>query len=319
MRCVYVVRGTLPGMNKPTVLKAHSPADLLAAVPLVLGFPPEESLVTLAVRGGPNTCHARIDLPTNPGDVDEAVDSLVWAALTNHVDQVVVIAYTSDRAAAARAADALAFALAGGGVDVVEMLRVDRDRFWSLWPDDRDCSEPSRFDAQSHRFRAEAVLRGRVVHASRAELAATLAPEPSPAVAEEVARLEAEPGHLEELEPWLLTGLRGLARSGPPSPADTAGLLVALTDPELMDSAVLAMSHGEAVEWVALWRHLIRCAPDSHASGPAALLAFAAWRSGDGALAWCAVDRCLDLDPGNLLAGMVAGLLEHAVPPSAWA
>ncbi|MFC6344376.1 DUF4192 family protein, partial [Nocardioides hankookensis] len=45
---------------------------------------------------------------------------------------------------------------------------------------------------------------------------------------------------------------------------------------------------------------------------------FAAWQAGQGALAWCAVDRCVDVDPGYSLAGLVAELLTRAVPPDTW-
>ena len=49
-----------------------------------------------------------------------------------------------------------------------------------------------------------------------------------------------------------------------------------------------------------------------------AVLGFAAWLSGEGALAWCAVERCLEGDPGDALAHNVAALLQNAIPPSTW-
>ena len=59
----------------------------------------------------------------------------------------------------------------------------------------------------------------------------------------------------------------------------------------------------------------MRRRPPTRWPAPAALLAFAAWQAGDGALAWCAVDRCLEADPDYSLAGLVAELLTAAVPP----
>jgi hypothetical protein len=52
--------------------------------------------------------------------------------------------------------------------------------------------------------------------------------------------------------------------------------------------------------------------------GAASVLALAAWLSGDGALAWCAVDRCREVDPHHSLARLVADLLEHATNPQVW-
>ena len=68
-----------------------------------------------------------------------------------------------------------------------------------------------------------------------------------------------------------------------------------------------------------LWRELVRRAPRDLIPGAAALLAFAAWRAGDGALAWCAIDRALEVDPDQPLAHQVAAVLVDAVPPDAWA
>ena len=53
-------------------------------------------------------------------------------------------------------------------------------------------------------------------------------------------------------------------------------------------------------------------------AAPAALLGFAAWLSGNGALAWCAVECAQEAEPGYTLAGLLSEALAGAVPPSAW-
>jgi hypothetical protein len=40
-----------------------------------------------------------------------------------------------------------------------------------------------------------------------------------------------------------------------------------------------------------------------------------AWWTGDGALAGDAVDRALRVDPGHTLAGLLARMCEHGIPP----
>ena len=62
----------------------------------------------------------------------------------------------------------------------------------------------------------------------------------------------------------------------------------------------------------------MRRAPRDLLPGACSLLAFAAWQHGDGALAWCAIDRCLDVDPDYSMAHCVAQILTGAVPPSVW-
>ena len=78
------------------------------------------------------------------------------------------------------------------------------------------------------------------------------------------------------------------------------------------------MSREAAAPHVRLWTDAVQRAPDDLVAGPAAVLGLAAWLAGHGALAWCAVDRCTAVDPDNSLAGLVADVLTHAVPPSAW-
>jgi hypothetical protein len=69
-------------------------------------------------------------------------------------------------------------------------------------------------------------------------------------------------------------------------------------------------------EHVALWADLTRRAGASQAAAPASLLAFAAWRSGNGALAAVAADRALQASPGYTMAALIAELLRLAIPPS---
>ena len=55
--------------------------------------------------------------------------------------------------------------------------------------------------------------------------------------------------------------------------------------------------------------------PDALAPAPAALLGWAAWQAGHGAMAWIAIDRCREIDPGYGMASILASCLEQAVPP----
>ena len=93
-------------------------------------------------------------------------------------------------------------------------------------------------------------------------------------------------------------------------------LLVALVD--LRDVAWAEMSRADADRHVDLWRDLLRRCPRDLVPAAASLLAFAAWLDGHGALAWCALDRCLDVDPEYSMAACIGPLLEAAVPPSVW-
>jgi hypothetical protein len=96
-------------------------------------------------------------------------------------------------------------------------------------------------------------------------------------------------------------------------------VLLGLLEAEGRDAAWAAISRDLAEPHVRLWTDAVQRAPDDLVAAPAAVLGLAAWLSGHGALAWCAVDRSQAVDPGNTLAGLVADMLTHAVPPSVWA
>jgi hypothetical protein len=60
-----------------------------------------------------------------------------------------------------------------------------------------------------------------------------------------------------------------------------------------------------------------RC-PDDVLPAPATLLAVAAWLAGNGALAWCALDRARAEDDSYEMAEQLARILDEAQPPTAW-
>jgi len=87
---------------------------------------------------------------------------------------------------------------------------------------------------------------------------------------------------------------------------------------EIRDVAWAEMTRDNAARHVDLWRDVVRRAPVELRAAAASLLGFAAWLSGDGALAWCAVDRAQQAEPGYSLAGLLTQMLAGAMPPSAW-
>ena len=65
-----------------------------------------------------------------------------------------------------------------------------------------------------------------------------------------------------------------------------------------------------------LWTDVLRRAQPGHVAAPAALLAFVAWQSGDGALANVALDRALADDPGYSMASLLRQVIAAGAPPS---
>jgi hypothetical protein len=299
-----------------TTLTARSPEDLLAVVPVVLGFAPTDSVVMLTF-GAERSFHARVDLPPPEAPVDDLVDCLRDPAVRHGVAQVVFVIYAGAERAAARAAQALVRGFCEAGIEVVDVVRADGRHWFGLLRGRRSC--PPRgvpYDVSAHPFSAQAVLDGRVLLGSRAELVATLEPDPD--------RVRQVAAHLDGLPPtspaWVRSTVTRIAREGGvPDPALAARLLAAVgSDLDARDAAWMGVPRAAAHRHVALWTDLLRVAPDRVAASAAGILALVAWLAGHGALAWCAVDRARRLEPAHSLAGLVADLLADAVPPTDW-
>ncbi|MBB6626254.1 DUF4192 domain-containing protein [Nocardioides sp. KIGAM211] len=310
----------------PTTLTARTPEDLLAAVPVVLGFQPTDSLVMLTF-GGPRPFHARVDLPPGPDEVTEVVEMLLGPAREHGVRHVVLVAYSADGPAASRAVGALRREARSSGIDVLDAFRAHDGRWFSLAPGGR-LGVPAGgvpYDVSAHPFAAQAVLDGRVTHGSRDELAASLAPDPerAAAVAAAVAALPRWGRDDGTEQVWVAGTVRRLVRDATlPDDVEAARLLTAVRVPDVRDVAREQVDRADVRAHVELWTDLLRRAPDALAAAPAALLAFAAWLAGHGALAWCALDRCEAVTPDGAdppdPAGLVAALLQRAVPPREW-
>lgn len=334
-----------PPPGPPPSYTVRTPEDLLALVPVVLGFEPEESVTMLGFphpgsgASAEGRCfHARIDLPGGPDTAtpDARQVALLAAALTepvarHAVPRVALVLHSTRPALAASVAEALLASLtsAAPALVVPRVLLADGRRWWAL-PEGGPPRPGCAYDVTHHPLRVQAVVDGRVTHPSRAALAATLDPEPA-AVARVAAAARERPwraglagrGAAPEREAafvreTVLAALRPPAERPVLDDATVARLLLAVRSPVLREVACLLLTRACAEAHTALWRDLVRRAPD-HLRGPAAtLLALSAWVAGDGALAWCALDRCGAGGPAAGLANLVASMLERAVPPDVW-
>jgi hypothetical protein len=304
----------------PTTLVARTPEDLLAMVPIVIGFAPSDSVVMLTFEAA-HSFHARVDLPAGADEVDDLVEALLEPARRNGVRRVVFVFYSAHPGPARRAWRGLRRACREEEIAVVEVLRVDGGRWYPMLGGDRGVREVGvPFDISAHPFAAQAVVDGLVTHASREALAALL--DPDSAGTAEVAEAVADtpvPVDPESEAEWVDRLVRTHTAAGPaPSVPDVARLLRALAADGLRDAALVSLSRATAQAHVDLWLELLRRTPAPYVPPVASLLALAAWQAGNGALAWCAVDRCAEVDPDYALMTYVASALTRALPPWVW-
>jgi hypothetical protein len=127
-------------------------------------------------------------------------------------------------------------------------------------------------------------------------------------------------------------GRRGLAGAGldaiaevigryrhggrPVTDQEAAWLTVALRDLRVRDDAWARMDPAHRAAHQRLWTDLTRRARPGYVPGPASLLAFTAWQSGNGALANVALDRALADDPQYSMANLLRQVITSGAPPS---
>ena len=304
-----------------TTLTARSPEDLLAMVPVVLGFVPTDSIVMLSF-GATRTFHARVDLPP-PGDsTAEVVESLREPAQRHGVRRVVFVLYSEDAHPAERVSTRLVREFRATGIEVIDVLHADGDRWFPMLRRRSSRAIGVPYDVSAHPFVAQAVLDGRVTHRSRNELATSIETDPVRAarIAEATGAAESD-GDESSVDPaWVRATLQRHAAAGTvPTDTEAARLLQAVqADVAARDAAWVGLPRADAPGHVALWTDLLRRAPDAHVPDAAAVLGLLAWLAGHGALAWCAVDRAVAIDPRHPLADLVGDLLAGAAPPTDW-
>ncbi|GAA3520638.1 DUF4192 domain-containing protein [Nocardioides daeguensis] len=318
---------------RPTLsLTVRGPDDLLAAAPVLLGFWPEESVV-LMTSGARHPFHARMDLPS-PGAPSsfgcrEVAEALLEPAVHYGVSHVALLYYADDPAAADEVHRSLRRACRRRGLVVVRALHADRTHYRELdHPDPSGRRRRWRYDVSAHPFVVEALVSGRLAHRSRADLVASLDPDPAAVGAVGAALVAgrfADAGvpvdgrAIRAAGDWVHRVVRDLtAVDALPGDADLARLLWVMQAGRVRDAAWSAIVHRTAAAHVRLWTDAVRRAPDALVAAPAALLGWAAWQAGDGALAWVAVDRCTRAEPGYRMAAQLGSILQAAVPPQSW-
>lgn len=310
-----------------TKLTLRSPADLLAAVPYLLGFHPTDSVVVVALRGKRVIFQGRVDVP-DPDEVEGLVPYLAEIAARQRPTGVTLIGYGPLERVAGML-DAMSGALADVGVPVLDVLRVHEGRYWCMVCDDPFCCPPEgiEFDVAATAVAAAATYEGLVALPDRAALAASLAPvagsagiEPELAAARErLAGLGSGGTRRRRAasRAAVRDALDRCAAGGRLDDDEVAWLAVLLTEIAARDDAWQRMLAVAPIpEHQALWTDVVRRVPKQYVAAPATLLALSAWRSGNGSLADVAAQRALDAVPGYGLAEIIREAVGSGIPPS---
>ncbi|HEU5157270.1 MAG TPA: DUF4192 domain-containing protein [Streptosporangiaceae bacterium] len=314
--------------DEPQVLRLRSPHDVIAAVPYLLGFHPADSLVAIGSERSLGGCALRLDLPADE-HLDAAAEQIAALLDANGFSHVVLVGYGgAERVGPIMAAARVALDLRG--VEVLEALRVADGRFWSCSCAVPGCCPPegTPYDIGTSAIAAQATLAGRVALPGRGELARSVAPVGG--AARESMRLATERAIERRVRRMFQCGgdrmlfearmaADGVAhardllrRGGPLTDDEVAWLGVVLTHLRVRDEALV---HTDS-EGLDLWRDVLRRVETPFAAAPACLTAYAAYLSGDGALANVALDRAVEADPTYSMAALLRDIMLTGVPPA---
>lgn len=340
--------------SSPPLLRVTGPADLAQAIPYLLGFHPERSLVVVGLRAKRVAVTARIDLDDL---LDTSVLDFTLASFARSAAEKIVGVVFDDSVAPHGDDGGLAWhelaetvhaTAERHGLDVDEVALACHGRLWSYDCDNPRCCPPEGrpLASDSSRIAATAAYAGLVALPRRSDLAAQLARRIEPA---ELPRLRAAlrarekqavaaliGPHRDELDRTdaqaLIAAARAFdesgsesgSRSGPDSGSQSGS--ATLTDAQRVDFAVtlrripvrdavwLALDTGR-IDGRGLWRQLATSLPAPYDAAPLFLFGWASYRDGNGALAGIAADRALDSDPDYTAADLIVAALSQALDP----
>lgn len=309
-------------------VRLTDPAELIAAVPHLLGFHPRDSLVVVALDGRRLGLTLRADLPP-PGEEDLLAEQVVLPLLRQRPTAVLLLVVGGppgpDGDVPGRAViDAVDDALANEGVGVEHAVWTAGTQPGALWRchDDPGCGGAVDDPAVSA-LAAATVAAGVVTFGSREELAALLAPDPPEVLARRASLFEAADAEHPLRPEAAARHARDLARLH----ADAARGELALDDEAVVAAASALCDHlvrdsclgwsvgEEAAAAEQLWLALVRAVPGTARAEPAALLACTAYLRGDGALAGLALEAALAASPEHALARLLRAALDDGLPP----
>lgn len=277
-------------------------AQILGLVPYGLGFTPDACVIVIGLAGLDMPAAWHLDLPGGPAQFPRAAAGVFRACGAR---SAAAACYGPPAVAAAAAAE-LRRVIPAAGLRLLDVVRVDGGRFWSLLRDSPPAGHPVEPPPQQLASGLGPVL------PTRQDLAASLRPVAGRAghamaaatgeAERRAARLAAAggPPALHRAGFTAAGSAVRLYRDGGMLSAvtDLAWLSVLLADDWVRRDAWARMDPAHRAAHRRLWTDLACWARPGYAAAPASLLAFTALQAGAGVLASLAIDRALQDQPG---------------------
>jgi uncharacterized protein DUF4192 len=310
----------------PDRVRLDDLTDLASAVPHMLGFYPNDSLVVIALRGPRERLSftMRLDLP-DPQDYEDVAHMTAVRMDHAQADAVMLFVYTdaTDREHGLPQRDLVNAVADALSVPLREALLIDDGRLWSyLCADERCCPAVGRLmrpDSPGALALAAAnALHGNVVLPDRDALVATtvaIAGVAAESMLQAIERVDLD--DLAERNDLLDELCERISDSSAALSHDDAAVLVLrLHDIGFRDEVISRLAaRDDTLE--RLVADVARLAQPPYDAPAAAVLAMSAYLRGDGVVAGAAAERALDTDPSYSLAQLVLDSLARQLDPAA--
>jgi hypothetical protein len=315
--------------SQPFDFHLNRPGTLIAALPAVLGFVPEKSLVLVTADRGEMGCVMRVDLSD---ELAESIDHICEVAAAARPDSAIAVVVDEDGVACGACADEyreladrLTSSLADRGIELLAAHVVDRVAASGRWQCADRCGQRGVVDDPSASPLAmAAVLDGRRLYGRRADLQAVvdLDTARSARLAAVIDRCAGQPGEAtrtdadarRDIEEAMAAAAR-VSAGGALTDDQLARLACALTDPRVRDT-LYALAVGESAGAAeSLWATLARLLPSPWRAEALVLLAYSAYARGDGPLAGVSLEAALRCEPSHRMAGMLDTALQSGMRP----
>lgn len=292
----------------------RSPGDLVANVPYLVGFYPNESIVAVWLKDGHVLVTQRADIEPSLNNPIEFISPI----LKHDPDEVVVIGYGD--ASSTELLEFVATArLHAPELTIRDVLWVRDGRWGSFMCTDPDCCPPEGKEIDPG-LASELIVLGSAPVADRESIKAELEPQGT-------VRMKAVPKT--KLEHWRDQSIEAfqtvVSTWGEGYSPDDVGVLRqigrALHDIRVRDTILWDVNKMTVEEKNAAYdviRSICVAMHPNDAAPACSLAAVCAWTTGDGARANVALDFSYAADPEYSLAVLLRTSLDAGLPPAAW-
>lgn len=322
-------------MTTHTATELNSPHDLLAAVPFMVGYHPQDSLVAMALREDKVVMAMRVDFPDD--ESIEAISKTIALHLVREkASEAIIVGYLPPSVASSDPLLVVRERISGYSIIVKECIEVRGDRFRSSLCADLECCPPEGNlvpELSDSRVTAEQVAAGNPLpfldldEMKRSISAGPVDKELIKAI-KAVAEIDYESDQVNALQREGANAINQISlafiRDGVVLDKVLIALvLVRLHDLQVRDYA-MGFSHEDFTSeksedqlWD-MWRWLLRIAPQGYVAPVAVIFATSSYERGDGALAQRALDRAFEDSPHYQMAKLLRRTFAAGWPPSAF-